>query len=273
MHKTLTRISRRWWLTMAFLGAAMSSAQSAEFDHSDWDRLLASHVVAIGDGYATAVDYAGFAKDRVALNRYLERLANVSEATFDSWPEADQLAFLINVYNAWTVELILTRYPDLDSIRDLGSLFSSPWKKSFVRLFDNSVTLDHVEHTLIRGSGRYNEPRIHFAVNCASVGCPALASEAYRGSEIDRQLDAATDRFLRDNSRNRFRDGRLEVSSIFKWYRDDFETGWRGAESLGAFLALYPESLGLSAADAARAADGDIRIRFLSYDWALNDTR
>ncbi|MEM8981947.1 MAG: DUF547 domain-containing protein [Pseudomonadota bacterium] len=247
-----------------------------EFDHSAWTELLGKHVVAIDDGNSTAVDYAGIGAERSALTAYLSRLATVSQTEFDGWSRDDQLAFLINVYNAWTVDLILQRYPDLESIRNLGSFFSSPWKKDFVALFGETVSLDHVEHTLIRGSGRYNDPRIHFAVNCASIGCPALANEAYTSESLDAQLDAATVRFLGDASRNRaVRNGdevRLEVSSIFKWYRGDFEQGWRGTNSLGAFFARYAESLGLTDNETTKAAADDIAIRFLAYDWALNDT-
>ena len=273
MLRTLRTVARQASLA-ALIGVAMlHSAHSQGFDHGDWDRLLAAHVSDIGDGFATAVDYTGFSKDRDALEAYLDALAAVEQSEFDRWDRDEQLAFLINVYNAWTVELILTAYPDLDSIRDLGSFFSSPWKKSFVRLFGEEVSLDHVEHTLIRGSGRYEEPRIHFAVNCASIGCPALAAEAYRGDTLEQQLEAATRRFLADSTRNRTNNNALEVSSIFKWYRGDFEKGWRGIDSLGAFLARYADAVGLTDEQADQAAKSKMRIRFLSYDWALNDTR
>ncbi|MEO1035367.1 MAG: DUF547 domain-containing protein [Pseudomonadota bacterium] len=271
MFNATTKFGWQAILAVMMSVLTLQSAYSQGFDHGDWDRLLTEHVVAIGDGNATAADYAGFAKERAALGDYLNALASVDKSTFDGWAKNDQLAFLINVYNAWTVELILTEYPDLDSIRDLGSIFSSPWKKEIVNLFGDKVSLDHVEHTLIRGSGRYNEPRIHFAVNCASVGCPALAEEAFVGSKIDQQLDDATQRFLRDRSRNRLNGNKLEVSSIFKWYRGDFEKGWQGADSLGQFLARYADALDLDSATTDRLNAGKVSIRFLSYDWSLND--
>ncbi len=253
--------------------ALLVSSTTFAFDHSGWDRLLSAHVKPAGNGAATALDYAGIKGERAALKEYLDALADIDTATFDGWSRDEQLAFLINAYNAWTVELVLTRYPDLDSIRDLGSFFSSPWKKDIARLFGDKVSLDHIEHTLIRGSGRYNEPRIHFAVNCASVGCPALAEAAFTADALDAQLDAATRRFLSDRTRNRWRDGALEVSSIFKWYRDDFESGWRGADTLGSFLALYSDALSLTDAQTARARSDAADIDFLSYDWSLNDTQ
>lgn len=247
------------------------------FDHAPWDGLLKRHVSSTSDGQSTQVDYVGFKLERGALKQYLASTSNVSRADFDAWSASEQLAFLINAYNAWTVELVLTGYPGIDSIKDLGSFFQSPWKKSFIPLLGERRSLDDIEHGLIRGSERYNDPRIHFAVNCASIGCPALRAEAYVGSRLDAQLDDATQRFLQDKSRNRVSDGRIKVSSIFKWYRQDFEQGWRGAHSLGAFLALYRAPLGLNATLAADLASGaaasKVGIDFLDYDWRLNAAR
>ena len=241
------------------------------FDHSEWDKLTKSNVVEIRGGVATEVDYGSFKKNHGVLSAYLERLSAVSQAQFDGLSNSDQLAFLINAYNAWTVELILTEYPSLESIRDLGGFLSSPWKKEFVPLFGAEVSLDHIEHELIRGSGRYNDPRIHFAVNCASIGCPALRSEAYVGERLEQQLEAQTQAFLQDRTRNRLHKKELQVSSIFKWYQNDFEQGWRGADSLDAFFALYAESLELDQATLKRLKSGKIDIEFLDYDWRLND--
>jgi hypothetical protein len=131
-------------------------------------------------------------------------------------------------------------------------------------------SLDDIEHGLIRGSGRYNDPRIHFAVNCASIGCPALRNQAYRGDILEAQLEEATVLFLSDKSRNRLSEGSLQISSIFKWYREDFERGWRGAATLPQFLALYKDSLGLGDAETDELASGNITIAFLDYDWKLN---
>lgn len=248
----------------------MAGTQAAGFDHSAWDTLLKKHVVPIHDGQATQVDYAGMAADHARLQHYLTATSAVSRATFDGWSQEEQLAFLINSYNAWTVELILTKYPDLESIKELGSLFRSPWKKSFVPLLGETRSLDDIEHGLIRGSGRYNDPRVHFAVNCASIGCPALRPEAYVATRLDAQLEDAARHFLSDRSRNRLEGDVLQVSSIFKWYREDFEKGWRGATSLGGFLGLYRQPLGLDERTAKRLASGDIDIEFLDYDWRLN---
>lgn len=255
-------------LSMAFA----LSAQATGFDSSAWDNLLKKHVITLPGGQATQVDYTGIQTDRTQLERYLATTSGVSRADFDRWGKEEQLAFLINAYNAWTVELVLTGYPGMTSIKDLGNLFQSPWKRSFIPLLGETRSLDNIEHDLIRGSGRYNDPRIHFAVNCASIGCPALRPEAYVADRLNTQLEDATQKFLLDRTRNRFEGGTLKVSSIFKWYRADFEKGWRGANSLERFFTIYNQPLGLNTETANRLSKGKIAIDFLDYDWHLNAT-
>lgn len=246
------------------------SAQAASFEHNAWDALLKKHVVPINKGVSTQVDYDGFLKDQFHFRVYLSRLEAVSKSTFESWSKAEQLAFLINAYNAWTVELILTKYPDLESIKDLGSWITSPWKKSFIPLLGEIHSLDDIEHGLIRAEGQYEEPRIHFAVNCASIGCPALAPTAYTGEHLNAQLDTVTRLFLSDRSRNRLNGDTLNVSKIFDWYNEDFERGWGGYKTLIQFFSNYSKELGLSERDIQRLKSGDIDIDFLDYDWRLN---
>ena len=250
------------------------AAPAFAFDHQHgaWTSLLAQHVQWNAAGTATTVDYDGLLKDREQLKTYLTELSNVTRAEFDGWPQAQRRAFLINAYNAYTVELILTRYPKLQSIRDLGSLFSSPWKQSFFTLLGEKQSLDGVEHGLLRGAADFDDPRIHFAVNCASIGCPALRPEAYRAEILDAQLEDQTRRFFVDRTRNRFDAGSasLYLSRILDWYAEDFERPFRGGASVGAFAARYAEQLGLDAATARRLAAGEIDIEFLDYDWSLN---
>lgn len=239
-------------------------------DPAPWTALLARHVHLSGDGAATTVDYGAFARERRRLDAYLDALSAVPREDFDGWTDDQQLAFLINAYNAYTIALVLSGWPDIESIKELGGFLRSPWEKRFFRLLGERRSLDDVEHGLIRGSGRYREPRIHFAVNCASVGCPALRREAYVGRDLDRQLEDQTRRFLADDSRNRLEDATLYVSPLFKWYREDFASGFRGADSLGAFLARYADALGLGPDGARRLAAGEMPIAFLDYDWSLN---
>ena len=270
--KPMRRATRYTLSTLFTLLLLAGPALAAPPDHAPWGALLEAHVRTVDNGASTAVDYGGFALDRGALNRYLDALSAIPRADFDRWTAAEQLAFLINAYNAYTIALVLSGWPDLTSIKDLGGWVRTPWEKRFFRLLGERRSLDDVEHGLIRGSGRYGEPRIHFAVNCASVGCPALRREAYVGARLDEQLEDQTRRFLGDKNRNRVVDGSVVVSPLFKWYREDFATGWRGADSLGAFLAGYAAALGLTVEDAAALARDDLQIRFGDYDWTLNST-
>lgn len=243
------------------------------FDHGDWTDLLKRFVANTEDGHSTTIDYTGIQKQRAELQDYLARLADVEPQQFSAWPEPERLAFLINAYNAWTVELILDEYPDIESIRDIGGWFGSPWKQAIAPLLGKKRTLDEIEHDMIRGSGEFDEPRIHFAVNCASIGCPALRNEAYIADDLEEQLEAQTQAFLGDPSRNAWRDDALYVSPIFKWYREDFEAGWRGTHSLAEFLARYDAALGLSQDQKQALLDGKATIRYTDYDWRLNDSR
>ena len=244
---------------------------AAEVSHQQWNQLLQSHVRMGPNGQQSQVDYAAIKQQEAALDQYLARLSKVSQAGFESWSDDSQLAFLINAYNAWTVKLILSRYPKLDSIKDIGFLWSSPWSKRFIPLLGETRSLDDIEHNLIRGTARYGEPRIHFAVNCASIGCPALLNRAYKAETLESQLDTATRHFLSDRRRNGMSKGVLLISPIFKWYVQDFSKGWQGVNSLREYLALYAEALGLSAAEKAQLISGKLAIDYSDYNWALND--
>lgn len=255
------------WLGLIMVAPALFAQ---ERDHQIWDKLLKQHVTVMDHGAVTSVNYAGFAKDRSLLQNYLKTLASISRHEFDEQSKDAQLALLINLYNAATVELILSGYPDLTSIKDLGSFFWSPWKKKIVSLFGELISLDELEHGLIRGSDRYREPRIHFAVNCASIGCPALRAEAYRADRLEAQLEDQTRLFLTDRSRNRYANNQLEVSSIFNWYREDFEKGWQGYYSLEQFFIHYADSLDLKTEQVLALKNKQMEIDFLDYAWCLN---
>ena len=269
-------ISRRDVLLSASAGfAAQGLLAQPGFDHShvDWTQLLKRHVVLLNDGKASQVRYAGMALDRAPLKRYLQSLSLVEQSAFETWPSSQQQAFLINAYNAFTVELILTRYPDLKSIKDLGSVFSSPWKLQWITLLGRKLSLDEIEHGLLRKPGAYDEPRVHFAVNCASVGCPMLREEAYVANRLEFQLSQQTQRFMSDRSRNRWNNpaARLELSKIFDWYGKDFRQGHKGIASLEAFAASHADLLADAPADRAQLRSRRFDIAFLDYDWSLND--
>ena len=229
-------------------------------EHAQWTRLLRRYV---SDGL---VDYAALKRDgRPALDAYLRSLESVERSELEAWPRADQLAFWINAYNAYTVKLILDHHP-LRSIRSIGLLPSSAFRKKFIpleRAAGRKLSLDDIEHRILREE--FNEPRIHFAIVCASRSCPVLRDEAYRGRGLDAQLDDAAREFLRDPARNRYdaASRTLYLSSIFKWFRGDFESA---AGTLPAFVARYVDE---PTAEALRH-DG-VRVEFLDYDWSLNE--
>lgn len=250
-----------------------SSARAFDHTHASWSTLLAKYVVVRADGGASAVNYAGFSVDRGKLQLYLQQLEQVGGPEFERFSKPEQMAFLINAYNAHTIELILTRYPKLESIKDLGSLVRSPWKKKFIKLLGRDLSLDDIEHAMLREPGAYDEPRIHFAVNCASVGCPMLRNEAFIAARLEHQLDDQTRRFLSDRSRNRYdsRTNTLQVSEIFSWYGDDFAQGHRGFERLEDLFARYASAMTTHPAARKRLEAGTVPIEFLEYDWSLND--
>jgi hypothetical protein len=276
----MTLRSRRQCLRAALAFAATAAtlpvrAQAFDLTHAAWTALLRKHVRLLRGGQATQVHYGGFAADRMALKAYLDSLSAVPAAAFAAWTRAERQAFLINAYNAFTVELILTRYPDLKSIKDLGSLLSNPWKPKWITLLGAKVSLDDIEHAMLRKRGDYDDPRVHFAVNCASIGCPALREEAFVAARLDAQMDEQTLRFMSDRTRNRWhaQRGRLELSKIFDWYGEDFRLGHRGIVSLPAFAGRYAEQLADVPADRERIRSATVDIAFADYDWALNDAR
>jgi hypothetical protein len=236
--------------------------QGFDHSHAAWDALLRKHVVLREGGNASAVRYAALGTDRAALKAYLDSLSSVSEAEYGQWKKLQQMAFLINAYNAFTVELILSHYP-VKSIKDIGNdVFSNRWKRKFFRLLGKDTSLDMIEHEMLRKPGMHPEYwRVHFALNCASIGCPMLRENAYVAERLDAQLEEQTRRFLSDHSRNRYRDGRFEVSRIFDWYGADFFPREK-------VLSYYGKALGTS-------LDQDAIVRspitFLEYDWTLND--
>jgi hypothetical protein len=258
----------RLWLVIVFALVAPVAGFAQGFDHSHkaWDALLKKHVVVLQAGKASQIRYAEFARDRAALKAYLDTLSRVPEAEFNGWSKPERMAFLINAYNGFTVEKILTRYPNLKSIRDFGTVFGNPWKDKFFSLFGRESYLDQIEHETLRKPGAYNEPRVHYAVNCASIGCPMLREEAYTAERLERQLDEQAVRFLSDRSRNRYESGRLEVSKIFDWFKEDFGVREQYFAKYAKLLADTPEAQ-------KAVAEGKVPLAFLEYDWSLNDAK
>lgn len=235
----------------SMVGPALASAEG---EHEQFTTLLAKHVK---EG---RVDYAALQAGPAPLDRYLDFLASVPKSEFSQWDQPRRLAFLINAYNAWTLRLIVDHYP-VGGIKEIGSLLRGPWDRPLVRLFGETLTLNKLEHGIIRPE--YAEPRIHFALVCAAKSCPILRSEAYTGPRLEAQLLDQTRHFLATPSKNRV-DSQARVvhlSPIFKWYGGDFEVS--GGSVLAFLKPHWPGGSG--------PVEGDgYTVRYTEYDWSLN---
>jgi hypothetical protein len=266
----MTRL--RWIVATLALLAALPAA-AIDHAYKQWDALLKKHVVYVENGNASRVDYAGFMRDRAELRQVLDAFESVNRNEFDMWTKPQQQAFLINAYNAFTIEKILTRYPKIKSIRDFGGIFGNPWKDKFFKLFGTPTHLDNIEHDILRKDGVYDEPRVHAAVVCASIGCPMLRNEAFVADRLEAQLEDGMRRFMSDRTRNRFNPatGKVEGSRIFDWYGKDFEKGHKGFASVKQAFARYADALADRPEHRAIVREQRADIAFLEYDWALND--
>ncbi|MFH1930554.1 MAG: DUF547 domain-containing protein [Pseudomonadota bacterium] len=238
-------------LLFLLITALVTTARSAQVvDNSIYAELLGKYVK---DG---VVDYESFKNVEAKLEQYLKVLEKTDTKTLSC---NEQFAFYVNAYNAWTIKLILSGYPGIKSIKDLGSLFKSPWKKKICRIDGKIIALDDIEHNILRP--RFTDPRVHFAINCAAKSCPPLRSEPYSGGELDQQLDEMTRAFINDLESNHLEDHTLYVSSIFKWFAEDFNK-----DIVGFFLKYAKGDL----KEQLEANKEKIEVKYLDYDWSLN---
>jgi hypothetical protein len=252
MNKRLFLILLLISLLFGFYGRTAQAAAATE-GQAIWAELLNKYVKPGG------VDYAGFKSEEEKLDQYLKVLEHTDLKTLS---REEQFAYYINAYNAWTIKLILSAYPGIKSIKDLGSFWESPWKKKFVRISGELLSLDDIEHHILRP--RFKDPRVHFAINCSAVSCPPLRAEPYLGSSLDRQLDQATRSFINNPKNYRIEDDAFYVSRIFKWYAKDFNH-----DVLGFYLKYAREDLKKKLVEKKDV----IQIKYLHYDWSLNDIK
>jgi hypothetical protein len=227
--------------------------ESRPVTHELWDALLKKHVRTDG-----MVDYKGFVRDSNELNRYL-RVLESAHPNDKSWSRNEQMAYWINAYNAYTIQLIVRNYP-VASIKDIkgGIAFvNSVWDMKFIRIQGFTYDLNNIEHNILRPV--FKDARIHAAINCASFSCPKLFPEAYTADKLDAQLDTAMRGFVNDRLRNRISPEKAEISEIFKWFKGDFERDG----SLRDFLNKYSEVKITEKTD----------ISHIDYDWALNEAK
>lgn len=234
-------------------GSTMESASLAPVAmHDAWDELLKAHVK------GAWVDYKGMVKDKAKLDAYCVSLAN--NAPTYAWTKEQELSYYINLYNAQTVKLIVDNYP-VGSIRDLGPKLSIPginsvWHATKFKAGDRQLSLNDVEHEILRKMG---EPRIHFAINCASGSCPPLRNEAYTAEKLEQQLTDQSKQFINSAQYNRITSNTLELSAIFNWFAGDFTK----QGSLIQYLNKYSTT----------KINENAKVKYLDYDWSLNDVK
>ena len=226
---------------------------AAPVSHAAFDALLKKHVNSKG-----LVDYKGFKADEKAFNQYLDLLSKNPPAA--SWSKPEQMAYWINAYNAFTIRLILNHYP-LQSIKDIGSkiqipFVTTPWAAKFFSIGGEKKSLDEIEHGTLRK--QFNDPRIHFALVCASISCPRLRSEAYTADKLDRQLDEQGKDFLNNPAKNKVSKASAQLSKYFDWYKGDWNDN---GQSVVKWVNKY----------ASTKLHPDANISFLDYNWNLNE--
>jgi hypothetical protein len=234
------------------------------FDHSHgkFNQILDKHLKVIG--HQSLVNYKNLKASPAVLDNYLKTLSAVTKQEYKSFSSNEQLAFLINAYNAFTLKLIINHYP-IKSIKKIGGFFSKPWGIEFFTLFGEKYTLDKVEHKTIRKN--FKEAKIHFAVNCASIGCPSLYKEAFVAEKLEQQLLAASKNFLQNKTKNKInlKKNSLVISKIFDWYEGDFD---KHESSVKHFIAKI---LKLNSADTNLILSNKVDIDYTDYDWLLNE--
>lgn len=243
--------------------ARSAEGSSARVDHSAWDTLLKTYVKP-GDDGLNRVDYANFRMHgHDTLKTYVATLARVDPARLD---RKEQFAWLANLYNSRTIDIVLDHYP-VRSIKDIslgGGLFAAftggPWKAKVVSVAGVSLSLDDIEHEILRKV--FTDPRVHYAVNCASIGCPNLQTEAFTASRLDAQLDAAARAYVNHPRGVTVQGDRIVVSSIYEWFKADF-----GGNDAGVLRHLE----GYAQPALATKIKSIGAISSHDYDWRLND--
>ena len=249
-------ISARCFFLFTFLVTLSSKSYSFDHSHEQWTKLLETYVDQAG-----LVDYESWKLSPNQLDDYLDQLSKVPYPSYQKWSKFEKRAFLINAYNAFTIKLILDNYP-VKSIRKIGGFFQSPWEIKFFSILDGQIkSLDPIEHEWLRVKPELFDPRVHAAVNCASISCPKLARTAYTASNLNQQLDKAMKTWMSDPSRNKFSKGSAKLSKIYDWFEKDF--GKSDKQALQFALNFLPEQI-----KALLGPDPD--IDYLDYDWNLN---
>ncbi len=220
-----------------------------KINHNEWDSLLVKNVDELGK-----VNYIAFIQDSIIFKEYLKKLSENPPA--NNWLEEEKLAYWINVYNAFTIDLIIDNYPikSIKNISDGLPMINSPWDIKFFKIGNIALDLNTVEHEILRK--QFEEPRIHFAINCASISCPKLRNQAYKSEKLEQQLEEQTHYFINNSNKNIINKNETKLSKIFDWFNSDFN------EKGGVlnYIKKYKPEL-----------NQENKVDFLEYDWGINE--
>ncbi len=249
----------RWGIALLLL-ALLLPTKAFGFDHSYQAYHKVLKTVVNSDGL---VNFRALKANPLELNRAVYQLEKVSNAEYASWDQREQIAFWVNSYNIYTLKLIIANYP-VASIRDIGLPLIGPWMKDFFTLLGEKRSLKEIENSILRK--QFRDPRIHFALNCASMSCPELRKEPYVATRLSEQFDDAARNFLQDERKNLFdrENGRVYFSKIFKWYKKDFEQ----KETLIKYISRF-----LRPIDRDYLRMKKMKVHYLKYDWSLNEAK
>lgn len=246
------------------LALFLQTTQVWSFDHFHQDL---AHFL---NQYSTRafVNYAAIHKNPEILERYLHTISLIRKEEFQKWSKEEQMSLLINLYNASVIDLVSKHYP-VQSVRDIGDFFQGPWSKKFVFFLQEKVSLEEIETQLRKN---YDDPRIHFALSFASISSPNLRYEPYTPVQIDSQLDKQAFEFMRDFDKNFLEEetSTLYLSSIFSWYREDFEKTY--GNTMLCITKYFPQLQVKTVEDVHfKTQSLHYKVLYLDFNWALND--
>ena len=242
------------------LFCSCSHANNFDQQHTSWNDFLSKNVVSTSKNISTnLVDYS---QD---VSGYLTELKSVSKDQFKAFSETERLAFLINAYNAFTINLVQNNQDKLGSAKSIKNINNgAPWKIKFIKILGETYSLDQIEHEMIRA--KFNEPRIHFALVCAAISCPKLQDFAFTADKLETQLEQSKKEFLKNKSKNYYKSKTLHISKVFEWFADDFT---KNKQSIKKYVA---RDIASSDAEYQEIISDRTKVKYVDYDWTLNST-
>lgn len=245
-HKKQFKMSKLFFLSSFLLLLHLNLKAADPVSHSDWDALLKKHVTSSGK-----VDYEGFKTDKTKLQKYCDLLSDNKPKS--TWTADQKKAYWMNAYNAFAILLVVNNYP-VESIKDIGSWTKEVWDMKFFKIGGVDMSLSHIEHKILRVD--FTDPRIHAGINCASYSCPNLYNKAFTEDNVEEALTKLMKDFVNDKTKNKISESSIQISEIFKWFKEDFTKG----QTLIEFLNKY----------SSVTIKKDAKITYMKYNWSLN---